>query len=61
MHKAANVLNKVPRSVQPGMKADLREVRDAPDRAQAEAAVAVFDPALVRWTRSGRHALHGGR
>ena len=41
-HKAATVLNKVPRSVQPGMKADLREVRDAPDRAAARAAVAVF-------------------
>ena len=41
-HKVANVLNKVPRSVQPGMKADLREVRDAPDRAAAHAAVAVF-------------------
>ena len=27
-HKAANVLNKVPQSVQPGMKAALREVRD---------------------------------
>ena len=42
VHKAANVLNKVPRSVQPGMKAALREVRDAPDRASAVAAVAVF-------------------
>ena len=42
VHKAANVLNKVPRSVQPGMKAALREVRDAPDRARAAAAVAVF-------------------
>ena len=41
-HKAANVLNKVPRSVQPGMKAALREVRDAPDRAAAHAALAVF-------------------
>ncbi len=41
-HKAANVLNAVPKSVQPGMRADLREVRDAPDRAQAEAAIAVF-------------------
>ena len=41
-HKAANVLNKVPRSVQPGMKAALREVRDAPDRETAVAAVAVF-------------------
>ena len=42
VHKVANVLNRVPRSVQPGMKAALREVRDAPDRAQAKAAVAVF-------------------
>ena len=42
VHKAANVLNKVPRSVQPGMKADLREIRDAPDRAAARAAVATF-------------------
>ncbi|MEW6226447.1 MAG: IS256 family transposase [Chloroflexota bacterium] len=41
-HKAANVLNKVPRSLQPAMKADLREVRDAPDRATARAAMAVF-------------------
>jgi transposase-like protein len=41
-HKAANVLNKVPRSVQPGMKAALREVRDAPGRKTAVAAVAVF-------------------
>ena len=42
VHKAANVLNKVPKSVQPGMKAALREVRDAPDRAAAHAAIAVF-------------------
>ena len=41
-HKLVNVLNKVPKSVQPNMKADLREVRDAPDRATAEAAIAVF-------------------
>lgn len=42
VHKLANVLNKVPKSVQPAMKADLREVRDVPDRASAEAAIAVF-------------------
>ncbi len=42
VHKAANVLNKVPKSVQRGMKADLAEVRDAPDRASAEKAIAVF-------------------
>ena len=42
VHKAANVLNKVPKSVQRTMKADLVEIRDAPDRASAEAAVTVF-------------------
>lgn len=42
VHKVTNVLNKVPKSVQRPMKADLAEVRDAPDRASAEAAVAVF-------------------
>jgi len=41
-HKLVNVLNKVPKSVQPNMKADLREVRDAPDRATADRAIAVF-------------------
>lgn len=41
-HKLVNMLNKMPKSVQPNMKADLREVRDAPDRATAEAAIAVF-------------------
>lgn len=42
VHKIANVLNKVPKSVQPNMKADLREIRDAPDRSNAEVAIAVF-------------------
>jgi hypothetical protein len=42
VHKIANILNKVPKSVQPGMKEDLREVRDAPDRATAEAAIGIF-------------------
>ena len=42
VHKAANVLNKVPKSMQPNIKADLREVRDAPDRTTADAAIAVF-------------------
>lgn len=41
-HKVLNVLNKVPKSVQPNMKADLREIRDAPDRATAETATTVF-------------------
>jgi len=42
VHKAANVLDKVPKSVQPAMKADLREIHGAPTRAAAEAALAVF-------------------
>jgi len=41
-HKLVNILNKVPRSMQPNLKADLREVREAPDRATADAAIAVF-------------------
>ena len=43
VHKTANVLNKVPKSVQPAMKDDLREIHGAPTRAAAEAAIAVFD------------------
>jgi putative transposase len=42
VHKAANVLDKMPRSVQPAAKADLREIWQAPDRATAEAAIATF-------------------
>jgi transposase-like protein len=42
LHKTANVLNKVPKSVQPGMKAALREIYLAPTRAQAEVAVDLF-------------------
>src|ERR687889_766327 len=42
VHKAANVLDKMPRSVQPAAKRDLREIWQAPDRATAEAAIATF-------------------
>jgi putative transposase len=42
VHKAANVLDKMPRSVQPAAKADLREIWQAPDRATAEAAITTF-------------------
>jgi len=42
VHKVSNVMNKLPKSVQPAAKADLREVWQAPDRATAEAAVATF-------------------
>ena len=42
VHKTSNVLNKLPRSVQPAAKRDLREIWQAPDRATAEAAIATF-------------------
>jgi len=42
VHKTSNVLNKLPKSVQPAAKADLREIWQAPDRATAEAAIATF-------------------
>ena len=42
VHKAANVVDKLPKSVQPAAKADLREIWQAPDRATAETAVMTF-------------------
>lgn len=42
LHKTGNVLNRVPKAVQPSMKADLREVHAAPTRATAEAAIGIF-------------------
>ena len=42
VHKTVNVLDKLPQSVQPAAKRDLREIWAAPDRATAEAAVATF-------------------
>ena len=42
VHKTANVLNKLPKSVQPAGKADLREIWAAPDRATAQTAIATF-------------------
>ena len=42
VHKAANVLDKMPRSVRPAAKADLREIWMAPDRRTAETALATF-------------------
>jgi putative transposase len=41
-HKAANVLNKVPKSVQPAVKQDLREIWMAPDHQAAEGALDLF-------------------
>ncbi len=42
VHKSVNVMDKLPKSVQPAAKSDLREVWNAPDRATAEAAIATF-------------------
>jgi putative transposase len=42
VHKTADVLDKLPKSVKPAAKADLREVWMAPDRATAAAAIATF-------------------
>lgn len=42
VHKTANVLNKMPKSVQPAVKADLREIWTAPDRATASVAITTF-------------------
>jgi len=64
LHKIANVLNKVPKSVQPGMKVALREIYLAPTRARAEVAVDLFAeayqaryPKAVECVRKDQRAL----
>ena len=42
IHKAVNILNKLPKSLQANARQDLREIWLAPDRATAEAALATF-------------------
>ena len=42
VHKTANVLDKLPKSVQPAAKTDLRQIWAAPDRAAASTAIATF-------------------
>jgi len=42
VHKTTNVLDKLPRTLHPAAKADLREIWAAPDRASAEAAITMF-------------------
>ena len=42
VHKTANVLDKLPTSVQPSAKHDLRQIWTAPDRKAADAAVVLF-------------------
>jgi putative transposase len=42
VHKTVNVLDKLPKSVQPAAKQDLREIWQAPDRTTAETAISTF-------------------
>jgi transposase-like protein len=42
VHKTINVMDKLPKSVQPAAKQDLREIWQAPDRATAETAITTF-------------------
>ncbi|MBY6059829.1 IS256 family transposase, partial [Leisingera daeponensis] len=42
VHKIANMLNKFPKSMQPTVKADLREIWQAETRAKAKAAMDIF-------------------
>ena len=42
VHKTVNVMDKLPKSVQPAAKQDLREIWQAPDRVTAETAIATF-------------------
>ena len=42
VHKTSNVLDKLPTSVQPAAKRDLRQIWTAPDRKAADAAITLF-------------------
>ena len=55
VHKTANVLNKLPKSVQPKVKADLREIWRAESRKDAERA---FDRTLKRFEAKYPHAMN---
>ena len=57
VHKVANVLNALPKSVQAGARKALSEIRDAPDRDHAEHAIQAFAATTAssgprRWPRS---------
>ena len=61
MHKTANVLDKLPKSVQPAAKSDLREIWAAPDRATAEAAAATFADKYGEGYRTPARAVRATR
>jgi putative transposase len=53
VHKAANVLNALPKAVQAGARKALAEIRDAPDRDHAQHAIEVFARDYgVKWPKA---------
>jgi transposase-like protein len=53
VHKVANVLNALPKSVQAGARKALAEIRDAPDRDHAEHAIQAFAGDYgVKWPKA---------
>jgi transposase-like protein len=53
VHVTANVLNALPKSVQPAARRALAEIRDAEDRAHAEAAITAFADAFgAKWPKA---------
>ncbi len=57
VHKTANILNKLPKSVQRKAKADLHAIYEAPSRAEAEAEAA-FDRFLAKYGAKYDKAAH---
>ncbi len=52
-HVSANVLNALPKSVQPAARRALAEIRDAEDKAHAEAAIKAFaDEFAAKWPKA---------
>ncbi len=53
MHKVANVLSALPKSAHPSARKALAEIRDAEDRAHAEAAITAFaDGFGAKWPKA---------
>ena len=53
VHVTANVLNALPKSAQPAARRALAEIRDAADRAHAEAAIKAFADAFgAKWPKA---------
>jgi putative transposase len=53
VHVTANVLNALPKSAQPAARKALAEIRDAEDRAHAEAAITAFADAFgAKWPKA---------